>query len=543
MKEKGYIKWLWNAARGVRCRIMASSLISIVRIAANFVFIWSSKTIVDIATGHSEGSLRMYITILAGCMALQILMSAAGIKLTAPTEIRLRNRLRHILFTRILESRWAGRETMHTGDMLSRLEGDVKTVTDAICRTIPTTMVTSLQLAAAIIILAKLDWRLAICTVAIMPVALLISKSHLKTMRNLTREIRDTDSKVQSHLQENIQHKTLISTMERVPEIAGSLTGMQEDLQRQILRRTGYATFSRIIVQSGFAAGYLTVFLWGVIGLKNGSITFGMMTAFLQLVSQIQRPVVDMSRLLPSFIHATASIDRLKELYALPLEEKGSPIMLKGSVGIKMDNVTFTYPDGGKTVIEHFSHDFVPGSITAVTGTTGAGKSTVIRLILALILPDKGTIEFYSRSGSAKASPRTRCNIVYVPQGNTLISGTVRSNLLLGNPEATEEEMQKALHIAAADFVLQLPEGLDTVCGETGAGMSEGQAQRIAIARGLLKNGGVILLDEPTSALDPDTERTLLKRLSEEESGKTIIIVSHSPSVTAYCPERVHLSR
>ena len=543
MKEKGYIKWLWNAARGVRYRIMASSLISIVRIAANFVFIWSSKTIVDIATGHAEGSLRIHITILAGCIALQILMSAVGIKLTAATEIRLRNRLRQILFTRILESRWAGRETMHTGDMLSRLEGDVKTVTDAICRTIPTTMVTSLQLAAAIIILAKLDWRLAICTVAIMPVALLISKSHLKTMRNLTREIRDTDSKVQSHLQENIQHKTLISTMERVPEIAGSLTGMQEDLQRQILRRTGYATFSRIIVQSGFAAGYLTVFLWGVIGLKNGSITFGMMTAFLQLVSQIQRPVVDMSRLLPSFIHATASIDRLKELYALPLEEKGSPIMLKGCVGIKMDNVTFTYPDGGKTVIEHFSHDFVPGSITAVTGTTGAGKSTVIRLILALILPDKGTIEFYSRSGSAKASPRTRCNIVYVPQGNTLISGTVRSNLLLGNPEATEEEMQKALHIAAADFVLQLPEGLDTVCGETGAGMSEGQAQRIAIARGLLKNGGVILLDEPTSALDPDTERTLLKRLSEEESGKTIIIVSHSPSVTAYCPERVHLSR
>ena len=543
MKATNYIKWLWAASEGAKTGIAAGSVIGTVRIAANFVFIWSSKTLVDIATGHSDAGLYMHMAILAGCMALQIALSAAGTRISASTEIRMKNRLRHMLFTRIMESRWAGREAMHTGDMLSRLEGDVRTVSDAVCKTIPATMVTSLQLAAAIVILARLDWRLALCTVAIMPAALLISRSRLKTMRRLTREIRETDSRVQSHLQENIQHRTLISAMERVPEITGTLSDMQDDLQRQVLHRTGYAAFSKTIVQTGFAAGYLTVFLWSIFGLKDGSITFGMMTAFLQLVSQIQRPVVDMSRLLPSFIHASASIDRLKELHSLPSEEKGSPIMLKGRAGIRLEKVSFAYPDGGRTVIEDFTHDFTPGSITAVTGTTGAGKSTLIRLILALILPDSGKIEFYSNSGSVPASPRTRCNIVYVPQGNTLISGTVRSNLLLGNPEATEEEMKKALHTAAADFVLLLPDGLDTVCGETGTGMSEGQAQRIAIARGLLKTGGIILLDEPTSALDPDTERTLLKRLSEEESGKTIIIVSHSPSVTACCPSRVHLNR
>ena len=178
MKATNYIKWLWAASEGAKTGIAAGSVIGTVRIAANFVFIWSSKTLVDIATGHSDAGLYMHMAILAGCMALQIALSAAGTRISVSTEIRMKNRLRHMLFTRILESRWAGREAMHTGDMLSRLEGDVRTVSDAVCKTIPATMVTSLQLAAAIVILARLDWRLALCTVAIMPAALLISRSH-----------------------------------------------------------------------------------------------------------------------------------------------------------------------------------------------------------------------------------------------------------------------------------------------------------------------------------------------------------------------------
>ena len=184
---------------------------------------------------------------------------------------------------------------------------------------------------------------------------------------------------------------------------------------------------------------------------------------------------------------------------------------------------------------------FQSGSVTAVMGATGTGKSTLIRLLLALIKPDKGLITIYDGENGIPVSPLTRCNIIYVPQGNTLISGTVRDNLLLGNPDASDDDMRKALHTAVADFVLDLSDGLDTVCGESGTGLSEGQAQRIAIARGLLRPGGIILLDEPTSALDKETEKELLSRLSKSESGKTIIIVSHSEIVADFCDSRIVL--
>ena len=197
-----------------------------------------------------------------------------------------------------------------------------------------------------------------------------------------------------------------------------------------------------------------------------------------------------------------------------------------------MEDVTYAYPDGGRNILEGFSHDFRPGSFTAVIGETGSGKSTLVRLLLGLLTPDRGRITLYGRSGSAEASPLTRCNITYVPQGNTLISGSIRENLLLGNPGATEAQLNEALHTAVADFVFSLPEGLDFRCGETGAGLSEGQAQRIAIARGLLHQGNVLILDEPTSALDRHTGKELMDRLLECSRGKTIIIVTHRNDVS-----------
>ena len=219
----------------------------------------------------------------------------------------------------------------------------------------------------------------------------------------------------------------------------------------------------------------------------------------------------------------------------LPLEEQGEPLILKGKVGIRLENVTFAYPDGKRKVIEHFTHDFEPGSLTAVLGETGSGKSTMVRLMLALLRPDGGNITLYDERQSLPASPLTRRNFVYVPQGNTLVSGTLRDNLLLGNPEATDAQMWKALHMAAADFVHELPQGLGTPCGEMGTGLSEGQAQRIAIARGLLRPGNIVLLDEPTSSLDSDTEQTLLERLSHTIQGKTLIIITHQMQTARLC--------
>mgnify|MGYP000804718286 FL=1 len=289
-------------------------------------------------------------------------------------------------------------------------------------------------------------------------------------------------------------------------------------------------------------AGYTTAFLWGVYGLWQGTVTFGTVTAFLQLVNQVQRPVVEIGNQLPVFVHTFIAVERLEELATLEPEQQGAPIRLKGIPGIRLVKVSFSYPDGGRTVIDGFTHDFRPGSLTAVIGETGVGKSTLMRLLLALLLPDKGKIVFYDTDREAVASPLTRCNIVYVPQGNTLLNGTIRDNLLLGNPDATEEELHRVLHLSVADFVHELPDGLDTPCGELGAGLSEGQAQRISIARGLLRPGGILLLDEPTSSLDGETERTLLRRLAEQVRDKTLILVTHKETASRFCTDTVTLT-
>lgn len=362
-------------------------------------------------------------------------------------------------------------------------------------------------------------------------------------MRRLSREIRAVDSKVQSHLQEYLQHRVLVRTLEYTEHVNRLLASLQSDLQDKVMRRTDFSVFSRLMVQVGFAAGYATAFLWGILGLYDGTVTFGMMTAFLQLVTQVQRPMVDLSRQIPVFIQAITSAERLWELSSLPVETKSIPIKLDGRPGIRFEHVDFSYPGSRWKVLEGFTHDFVPGSLTAIIGETGAGKSTLVRLILALLVPDDGKVTLYDNKREICVSPQTRCNLSYVPQGNTLISGTIRDNLLLGNPDATDGELHDALHTASADFVYSLPDGLDTLCGEQGARLSEGQAQRIAIARGLLRPGNILILDEPTSSLDKETEELFFERLSRQLKDKTLILITHRETMARLCTSVIRIRR
>ncbi len=543
MRIKDCIQWLWRISGRQRLLILCRGLIGMLYVGVSLSFICVSKSLIDVATGQSGGSMGFLIALMVGCMAVRLALSTFGTRMSSKMEVRLSNELRSDIFTRLMESRWRGRESLHSGDVLNRLVEDIPRITDMLCRGIPSIMVTVTQLAGAMVLLYTLDARLAWIILFIMPLALLFSKGYVMKMRRLSRDIRSMDSKVQGHVQENIQNRVLVRTLEYTSHSTDALDSLQSDLQRKVMDYTDFSLFSRLMVQLGFSAGYVTAFLWGIFGIQNGSVTFGMMTAFLQLVAQIQNPMVELSRQIPAFVRVFTSVERLSELSDFPLEEQGEPVRLDGVPGVRVENLTFSYSENGRKVLSDFSYDFIPGSLTAVVGETGAGKSTLMRLILALVVPEKGRVVFYNGKEEVVSSPLTRCNLSYVPQGNSLFSGTIRENLLMGNPDATDEELRSALHTAVADFVFDLPEGLDSLCGEQGTGLSEGQAQRIAIARGLLRPGGILLMDEPTSSLDAETERILLERLAVQVKDKTLILITHRERIAGLCTSTVRIRR
>ena len=536
-------RWIWQASKGARGMVLVNSLVGTLDVAVGLAFVWFSKEIIDIATGAREGNLLTYSIIMAVLMLAEIGVRALDSWIVNTLSVRNRNRLRYRLFSRLMRSEWRGLEQHHSGDVLNRLINDITTVSSLITETSSALIITLVQLVASFFFLYYMDKMLALIIVCIMPLFLVFSRFYVRRMRGMTKDVRESDSRIHAVMQESLQNKLVIKTLEQDGEILEKLDGLQDTLESQVIRRTRFSIGTRAVVSAGFATGYLTAFLWGVFRIAAGSITFGVMTAFLQLVGRVQRPITDIARMIPGMVGAITSGERLMELEELPLEEMANPRLSKDTAGVRLEDVTFRYAEGDRNILEHFSADFPPHSTTAILGETGAGKTTLIRLLLALVKPEEGRVVVYDSTETiGTASPDTRCNFVYVPQGNTLFSGTIRDNLLLGNSTVTDEEMWRVLDMACAGFVRTLPQGLDTPCGEGGGGFSEGQAQRIAIARSLLRPGSILLLDESTSALDVETEQELLRRITEGERGKTLIFITHRTSVTDYCDRAITIT-
>ena len=541
-----YLKWFNKAVRPYRGSLAVMMLCHVLLTACSVGFVYASKKLVDIAVAVLQGSaadsgLWTWTGVIILIVISRIGLNALKTYLQTRTEINLKNRLRRRLFDVLLHLQSDGGSKYHTGDLLNRMQEDVRVVSTAFSSSIPNLLGTSLQFVAAFVFLMILDARLGLLVIVIVPAGILAGRYITARIKGLTLDIRKSDSQVQSHLQESLQHIALLQTMEYTQTSGASLEGLQGQLYGNELKRVRFSILSRVFISLAFQAGNTAAFLWGVFGISHGTVSYGMMTAFLQLVAQIQRPLIEMSSQIPSVIHATASIDRIIDLESLPCEEMADPVLLEGTAGIRISDVTFAYPDSAANVLEGFSHDFLPGSRTAIVGPTGVGKSTLIRLLLSLLKPQSGSIDVYNNIGIAPVSPATRCNLVYVPQGNSLFSGTIRDNLLMGNPEATDEQMHKALHTAAADFVFDLPSGIHTQCFEAGGGLSEGQAQRIAIARALLRPGTILLLDEFSSALDASTETTLMERLTSELPDHTMIFITHRDKIIDYCTDILRL--
>ena len=542
-----YIKWFNKAVRPYRGSIAVMMLCHVLLTACSIGFVFASKKLVDIAVAVLQGSasasgLWVWASVMICIVLGRIGLNALKTYFQTRTEINLKNRLRRRLFDVLLHLQSDGGAKYHTGDLLNRMQEDVRVVSTAFSSSIPNLLGTSLQFVAAFVFLMILDARLGLLVIVIVPAGIIAGKYITSRIKGLTLDIRKSDSQVQSHLQESLQHIALLQTMEYTQTSGASLEGLQGELYGNELKRVRFSILSRVFISLAFQAGNTAAFLWGVFGISHGTVTYGMMTAFLQLVAQIQRPLIEMSSQIPTVIHAAASIDRIIDLESLPREEIDEPVLLEGTAGIRVSDVTFAYPDSSVNVLDGFSHDFRPGSRTAIVGPTGVGKSTLIRLLLSLLKPQGGSIDVYNNIGIAPVSPATRCNLVYVPQGNSLFSGTIRDNLMMGNPEATDEQMNKALHTAAADFVFDLPAGIYTLCFEAGGGLSEGQAQRIAIARALLRPGTILLLDEFSSALDAQTETILMERLTSELPDHTMIFITHRDKIIDYCTDVLRLS-
>lgn len=536
------MKWLWGAWKGNQLQATLNALIGLGMVTISLIQVKTMQMAIDVAAGAREGNIFVATGIIAFFILCEFALSISSVWVKNILGIKAQNRMQQRMLDRILRSEWHGKEKRHSGDIINRLESDVNTVVNFLTETMPNTLSVLAMFFGAFFYLFSMDKFLAIAIVIMLPLFLGFSRIYIGQMRRLTRLVRDSDSKVQSVLQETVQNRMLIKTLESDDAMVDKLEDTQSELRQNVIKRTRFRLYTNFVINFGFAFGYLFAFLWAALRMLDHTLTFGGMTAFLQLVNRIQGPARNLTALIPSFVSVFTAAERLMELEENPLEEQGEPIEIDAPCGIKLTDVSYAYDDADEYVINHLNYDFYPGSCTAILGETGAGKTTLIRLILALLHPTRGKVEIYNANKKNELSPRLRCNFVYVPQGNTLLSGTIRDNLRLGNLNATDEDMYDALHEACADFVKDLPDGLETQCSESGGGLSEGQAQRITIARALLRNRNIMLFDEATSALDPETEKQLLKNILANHD-KTVIFITHRPAVVDYCDQTLKIER
>lgn len=535
------LKWIYCRIRRYIPLTAAVSVVSALSALSFVALALITKRVMDIATGDTSGSLLKSGILLFAVIAIQVLLSAAQSILNAYSNGKQTIAFRNYLFGVLCRKKYADISAYHSGDILNRFTSDIDTVVTSSVNIIPNVVSIATKIVAGIGTMLFMNPYIAaavlLCGVTFPAIGRAINKRY----KYMHKECQRTEGRTRAFLQECFENIVVIKTFISEAPFIKKLDSYMDDNFRLKIKRTSISVMANISLYALFTAGYYAVLLWGAGGLSGGTLTYGTLMAFLQLISQLRAPLQNVSGILPQYYSALASAERLMELEGAA--DEPFPAAAERLEKIKEDfrtleikNLFFGY--AGESVLRDFSLCAKRGNITAITGESGSGKSTLFKLILGLYEPQSGSITV---NGEIPLDASLRGLFAYVPQGNMVLSGTVRENITMNNRTVTDEQIERAARAAEIyDYIISLPDGFETHLAERGAGLSEGQIQRISIARALLTNAPILLLDEATSALDEETETRVLANI-KSMTDKTVLFITHRNTSLRVCDRIVHV--
>ena len=543
----GELRWMYRYIKKYRLWVLMYIVIGIAGAGMGLGVSVASRNLIDMVLSQDPARLAGMAGTMAAMAAGSIAASAAVSRVSAKIMVDVQNEMRGEMYSRILYSRWEELQLYSTGDLLNRLNSDMGIVSRNVIGWLPSLLTKGFQFLAAFFLILYYDPTMAVLALVSAPLTLLLSRMLIRRMHRYNREMREIRSDMMSFQNDSFQNLQTVKAFGLMGVFSGKMNALQEYYRERLMDYNKFNIFvSSYLSIAGTAVSYLC-FGWSIYRLWGGYITVGTMAMFLQLASGLSAAFNNLVHMVPALLRAAASAGRIMAVEGMEKEDTEDPEAeelrrYRGPVKIELRDAAAAY-EGEANVFSHSCFHVASGEIAAIIGPSGEGKTTLIRLLLGLLEPAEGSAEVrWKKDGSdeymcsCRLSAATRECFSYVPQGNTVFMGTIAENLRLVKPDAGEEEMRRALEQACAwDFVSAFPDGLDHYIGEHGAGISEGQAQRIAIARAVLRDAPVLLLDEATSALDAETEKQVLEQIIKSDSRKLCIVTTHRPTVLSMC--------
>ena len=527
------MKWFFKNIKDFGGGVFTLTAISILINVAGVGFAIASQRLLDVASKSMSGNLLKEAGLLIFLVALQLVLQIILSKCYVKTNAQVRIKIKTDLFHEVVRKDLTEVNCYHSGELVNRLTADVNTVAGAVVDILPTALSLSIGVALSFIVLFKLDPVYAIIYLIVAPLALLTARIFRRKLKNLHKESAETDGVVKSFMQESFRNLLVVKAFQKEKHITDKCNGYQLLNYKVLIKKNNVSILANVMFFLSITAGYYLTLVWGAYKLSVGLMTFGEIVAMLELVSQIQSPLKSLSSLFPQYYSALASSERILELKELPDERNLDQEKVQGFSKIIFENVSFSYDDN--KVFENVSCEIEKGDIIGICGESGIGKSTLIKLVLGVLTPDSGNIYIVDQRGhKVSVDTETRNIFSYVPQGNLILSGTIAENVVFGSDNIDLRLVEKVIQVSQLDELIdQLPAKLDTVLGEGGLGLSEGQVQRLSIARALYRNSEVLLLDEATSALDHETEIRVLKEI--QSMNKTCLFITHRKEALEVC--------